>query len=296
MVNLVETAERLATMGIVVSLDVRCWDGMIPARTEWGGAKIRVMHDRSVSGLREAKNQLLDNLFSSSIAGDCGSFVPNAGISAWVNRHDQLMVAFEKVRDITLAGRDQMIESARSGAAALCREGWGMDHGGEQPPPSAVVYASGLAASLVPPADVLRESFVVMRRVRTHSFLSSLSDDRRFSFIGYGERNNSAWVVIDELVAGNAMRLKSGLESARPASNNWSPRYSKRAFDAAVEFVRTDLMPELGLSRAAQGIVALLEGVAENDIDGQALCSAIEPCMALAKRLSSVSGVLEAMG
>lgn len=291
MVNLTSMAARLASKGIVVSLDVRAWNGMLPARPEWG-AQIRVIHDRSVTGLREAKNALLDNLYSASIPSDYGNFLPNNSILGWSEKHDQLIATFDLIRTIVLNDRNRMVESAKSMASILSRENWAFDHGDEPPPPSVILHSSSLAASLVPSADDLREMFYVVRLIRDHSFLFPISD-ARCSFVGDGERRHAAWITIDELVAGNARRLKSWLESAVPPSNKWTQRYSDRTLKAATEFLATDLMPELGLSQAVKSVEVLLDRVPIENIDGSGLSSAVESAIGLAGRLSSVSGVLE---
>ena len=294
MADLVEIAERLASKGVVVVLEIKVWSGVIPAREEWGGSGIGVLHSGVLSGIKAAKSKILANLCSSSILADHGRFIPNHEIKAWAEEHDNLILAFDKVRSIVIGLRDKMVESARMSAVSLYKENWATATG-EPPPPSAILHAAGIASSLVPSADVLRESFSVSRKVRSHSFLFPITDQRA-SFIGAGERRQEAWLTIDELVAGNVRTYRDQLEHSLPSSNNWTVRSVQRALSASISFIKTDLMPELGLSALAENVRTLLNGKAVESIDDQALALAVRSASDLAKKLSSVSDILGVIG
>jgi len=271
------------------------WDGLLPAREEWGGARIRTIGDDQFrKALSRVRLDMVANLDWFSIPCGQWRFVPDRLVGEWARRHDVLAGSFEDMVSSVVSARDDLVALARTTATVLCRESWIVARG-ESPPPAIIQHAANLVDSLFPSAEDMRESFGVSRSVWQHPYVFALSD-KRCSFVGDGERRTMAWGVVDSLLAGNARRLAGMLEYPRGSSNYWTARRLRRTIDALAVFSRTDMEPSVGLSVLADGARAMLEGFDVESLDVRGVGEALDGVSSLAARLSSVSGFLGEMG
>ena len=277
-----------------MSLDVRVWDCVVPPRQEWGSACIFAAGKDAMDRLRSDRRSVSEALDAFSIPCVAGAFVPLRSMRAWSDRHASAAASLEAAVSEIAREREGIVGLVRLAAANLHAEGWSMDHG-DPPPPSGVQYAANLAASLVPSAADIRDSLRVVRAIGHHPYAYMSSDACR-GVVGEAELRMAAWVVVDDLLAGKARRLKDWMETLVPSGNNWTARRSSRALGCLGVFIDTDLEPSVGLSELAEGVRRLLDGVAIEDIDASAVASAIVAATRRAEELSTVSGFLGAMG
>lgn len=290
MQNLASVAEKTASKGVMVGIDIRTWNGILPSRQEWGGACIRSVGEETFSKIRKIRLDIIDDLESYSIPCFGGYFVPDAMIGEWASSYERLSTVFYDVVRAIAASRNDLVELSRITAANLCRESWNVMLG-EQPPPSMVQHAANTASMLFPSSHELIEMFCVYRQMYEHPY-SFMCSDRRFSSIDDGEKRNMAWRVVDELLAGNARKLFKKLDSALSSSNHWTARQSKSVRSAVVTFLRTDLAPSVGLSELSQNIMRLLDRTDIESVDYKATAAAVAKAANLANQLSSVSGFM----
>ena len=275
-----------------MSIDVGVWNGMLPARREWGNGAVRVLPDEATCAFRESKENIIGCLKSFSIPCPDGAFIQDSVLSDWFGRHRLYCDSFDKAKTAILSARESIVEASRLAVFSRFCESWNTEHPDDpKPPPSGIMHASNLAASLVPREDDMSGMYFVSVRGNQHSFLFT-SSDPRYSFVSEGDKRMLAWTVVDSLVAQNVRRLLSVLESSALLLNHWTVRQTSRLLDAVTVFERTDLMPELGLRDVAVVIKAELNRTSVEAIDFTRLTASINLAVEIASGISTVSGVL----
>lgn len=291
MIDLAKLAESLASKGIIASVDVRIWDGYLPARPEWGNIRICAFSDEMSTTFLDA-TRMFDQLLSShSIPCSDGCFVPSANIAQWSSEYAALEVSFNKAKQSTMLASDAIRQSVKSMAAESTVIAWRTKNPDDPtPPPSLVVCSSNLAASMIPRKEDFLDAYGVSRRACDHSFIFCLRDQRA-SFIGKSERSFMAWRVVDELVAGNIRRLDSKLRKSMKRGIGVGRKLTLMQ-EGALTFSRTDLMPELGVSTAVDELLSLIRNKMAVDIDRSAVSAEVGKILDFTSDLMTVSGIL----
>lgn len=297
MKDLVNMAAELTSMGLVVSVDVDAWNGTLPPRPEWGNYVIRLLPDSFYKAFREIEKKIARDLAARSIKCSDGLFIPERSIGRWMKDYDDCCKVFSIARSSVLSVCDGVRDGAKSVAAAKFNEAWAETHPLDSiAPPSGAIYASNLAASMIPKKDDLYDLYKIHRRVNTHSFCFAYENFKRgdTSIIGDGELRTMAWGVIDDLVAGNVRQFAARLNQASTLSYNFGKRV-EMAICCSHRFVDTDLLPLLGLSGLAMEILSVADGKSVDKVDKGDFGSSLVKALELTRRLSTVDGILGAM-
>jgi hypothetical protein len=275
---------------MVVSLEIEIWNGCLSRREEWGKKEIYLIPGHLLMPLNEISHKMQKDLHSYSIECSEGRFLPYSAVPEWTRNHGIHLYNFANARSAVLETVSEMKKTAQSAAAIESALAWKESHK-ENPPPSQMSYASNLAISLIPNKEEFYELFKVVRKLNSHSLLF-IQNESNQNILNDAEKDFLAWKVIDELVAGNARRLASGLQKT---TQTYAKGRRVNNLKSCVEvFLHTDMVPQLGLTDMAKTIFDIVNGKTEDALDWDSL--PIKETISLAKKFSEVSAVLGSLG
>lgn len=291
MIDLVQKATKISSMGMIVSVNINFWSGILSPRQEWDNIKIQLLSNEIVGSFRELEKKILRNLNSYSIPCYDGLFVPSHVLNEWLLNHNELCERFYKARSIVLSMRESICDSARSAALIKYTETWKKEHFLDNvPPPSGGLYASNLAVSLVPTKEQFYDLYKVERLFNQPSF-AFIQSDSRCSFVDDNERKILAWKLIDDLIVGNAKRLLNCIEKCIKCKDVTTK--IKLAFDGTKLFLNTDVLGENVLKNKVKELYDFIHFETFETVDKHKFSVLVEDINVLAKQFSSVSGIME---
>jgi len=151
MIDIVEVANRIASSGFLVKVNIFMWSGSLPPNPVWGNRFICTMTEDSQRSVSFIKKQIQEALVCRSI--QCGDerFLPKQMIPEWLKEHEETKSKLASVVDIMVNSFDILRDSARLAAASQAVKVWADKHPAEGKPPLSVSsYASNLVDSLMP--------------------------------------------------------------------------------------------------------------------------------------------------
>jgi hypothetical protein len=291
MIDLIKTATELSAQGVIISVDVKMWNGKLPRRHEWGMLEVKLLPNQVVTAFSDVKNRITGNILQYSVPCYDGNFVPNRVLPELMLKHDKHCETFYKARSEIISHYDGFRDAARSAAYIKYVEVWRKNHPLEvMPPPSGGNYAANLAMSLVPTKENFYDLYKVERHVSPHSFCF-MGSDSRCSFLENSEKKDMAWQVLDELLASNVRRLIACLMLTK--KTRLFGAKVRQVLDSCKLFVNTDMLPLNSLRSKVQELIEIADYKTTVQIDRKEFHRAIEDVINLAKKLSTVSDISE---
>jgi len=289
MIDIIETANRIASSGVVVRLYVSAWSGFLPPRPEWGNRYLCTIPEEAKHSVGLIKRQIRDAFFYKSIQCHSGRFIPNRIIPEWIREHEEIKAKLAAIVEIMANSVNTLRDAARLAAGSQSVKVWAENHPTEGTPPlSMSSHASSIVDSIMPSKDDIMAKFYTAREINTHSFLVT----QTIKFLNDGEKRRSAWNAIDELVAGNIRKLIERLEYAATRKDGRQRRF-ERATKTVISFRNTDLVPELGLSSYTDELYDMINNKAACEVDDQKLLLSIANLINRSKEMSTVSSIVK---
>jgi len=292
MIDIVETATRIASSGFLIKMKISAWAGFIPSRPEWGDRMICSIPADAKQSVDRAKKVIKDTLYRRVIPCYGGLFIPKHTIPEWIKEHEEAKAKLAAIVNVIANSIDTLRDAACLAAAAQTIKVWEKRHPKEGDPPLSISsHASSVVNSIMPSKEQVFEKFNIQRTINTHYFLVT----QKMDFLTDGEKRGAAWNTIDELVAGNIRKLVKRLEYAILQKAGHKRRFD-RATETVITFRNTDVMPELGLSADTDELYNLVNNKVSCEVSSSALLGAMTSLTKKAKELSTVSAIIRRLG